>query len=450
MNIVIVGAGKVGTGLCDALSREGHNIVLIENREERLSYMLEQYQIMGILGNGSLYSVQMEAQVDTCDVFISATPVDELNLIACVTAKKLGAKTTIARVRTPGFAEQANFLRDSLGISRLINPEIEAAQEIYRMVRYPSALSVEPFAYGRVNLVGLLVTEDSPLNNVRLADFRKKYKEIIVCIVIRGDETMIPDGNTVLQNEDRVFVTGKSEEIGQLYRSVGVVDKIKSFMMIGGGRITRYILDLLKVHKSVDVKVIEQSEKTVEELANEYPNVSVIKGDGTDHQLLENENIEGFDCVATLTGIDEENIILSMFASSKNVPRTITKINRTNLLPVLKGVGLQSIITPADISVTGVLRWIRAIGNSEGSKVEALYRLSGNRAEVLQFYASANSEIIDKPIRDLFIKSNTIIAAIIRGNQIIVPKGDDVFMAKDHVMVVTMDNEFDDLDDILE
>ena len=449
MRIVIVGAGKVGSALCCDLSREGHDITLIEQKEDRLQDMMEMYEILGVQGNGAFYDVQMEAGVDRCGMFIAVTPQDEVNIISCVIAKKLGAAHCIARVRTPEHAAHMNFVRDSLGITRMINPDLEAAQEIYRMLRYPSALSVEPFAGNRINLVELAVTEDSALHNISLIELRKEFRDLLVCIVVRGDQTLIPSGATKLMADDRVFITGKPQDLGALYRKMGTSERIRSVMIIGGGRICRYLLEMLKGWK-LDVKVIEHDEAAAEEMAVAFPDVNVIHGDGTDQALLDIENIQGFDCVVTLTGIDEENIILSMFANSRKVPRHITKINRTNLLNMLRGLGLQSIITPADIVTTNIVRIVRAITNSEGSKVEALFRVQGSTAEVLQFRVNEHSRLVGKPIHSLDIKPGTLIAAIITGNKLTVPTGNDSIAAGAHVLVVTPGGEFDDLDDILE
>lgn len=449
MRIVIVGAGKVGSTLCSDLSREGHSVTLIELKESRLQTMLEQYEILGVQGNGAFYDVQMEAGVDSCGMFISVTPEDETNIISCVIAKKLGAEHAIARVRTPEHASHMGFVRDALGINRMINPDLEAAQEIYRMVRYPSALSIEPFFSNRVNLVELAVTRESKLNNTPLIDLRRQYKNLLVCIVVRGESTLIPNGSTVLEEGDRVFLTGKPEDLGALYRRMGTVDRIRSLLIIGGGRICRYVLELIR-EWSIDVKVIENNEAAARELAVSFPDVSVIHGDGTDQTLLEAENIRGYDCVVTLTGIDEENILLSMFAAQQKVPRHITKVNRTNLLPMLQGAGLQSIITPADIATTHIVRVVRAICNSEGSRVEALYRLQGSSAEVLQFRVDEHSSVIGRPIRELAIKPGILIAGIVQGQKILVPTGNDVMGKGDHVLVVTLGGDFDDLDDILE
>lgn len=449
MRIVIVGAGKVGSALCEVLSHEGNSVTLIELKEDRLQSMLEKYEILGVQGNGAFYDVQMEAGVDKADMMIAVAPKDEENIIACVIAMKLGAKHSIARVRTPEHASHMSFMRDSLGITRMINPDLQAAQEIYRMIRYPSALSVEPFVSGRINLVEMEVTEDSVLNGLSLVELRRQFRNLLVCILARGEETMIPKGATRMETGDRVFITGTPQDLGALYRKMGTVDRIRNVMIIGGGRICRYLLEMLRDWK-LDIKVIENDADVAQDLAVSFPDISVIHGDGTDHALLDDENIQGYDCVITLTGIDEENIILSMFAVSRKVPRNVTKINRTNLLNMLHGMGLQSIITPADISTTNIVRVVRAISNSEGSRVEALYRLKASSAEVLQFRVQEGAEAANKTIRSLPLKRDTLIAAIVRGQTLRIPTGDDEMQAGDHVLVVTPGGEFDDLDDILE
>ncbi len=449
MRIVIVGAGKVGAVLCGDLSREGHDITLIEQKEDRLQDMTERYEILGVQGNGAFYDVQMEAGVDKADMLISVTPMDEVNIISCVIAKKLGAKHAIARVRTPEHAAHIGFVRDSLGINRMINPDLEAAQEIYRMVRYPSALSVEPFAGNRINLVELLVTEDSVLYNTDLAALRKTFQSLLVCMVVRGEQTIIPRGNTRLELDDRVFIIGKPQDMSTLYRQMGTVTRIRSVLIVGGGRICRYLLELLKEWK-MDIKVIESNPGAAEDLAVSFPDISVIRGDGTDQDLLDAENIQGYDCVVSLTGIDEENILVSLFASSRGVPRNITKVNRTNLLNMLKGMGIQSVITPADLVTTNILRVVRAISNSEGSKVEALYRLKGSSAEVLQFRLPDNPALTGRPIRELDLKPGTLIAAIIKNQQLIIPTGDSVMQPGQHVLVVSSSGAWEDIEEMLE
>ncbi|MDO5022165.1 MAG: Trk system potassium transporter TrkA [Eubacteriales bacterium] len=449
MQVIVVGAGKVGTAICRDLSREEHEVTLIERNEAKLNAVVDQYQIMGISGNGAFYDVQMEAGVPSCDLFIAVTPQDEINIMACVVAKKLGAKYTIARVRMPEYASHVGFVQENLGISRMINPELEAAQEIYRMIRYPSALSVVPFAYNKINLVELAITEESQLKGLNLIKIRKEYNHLLVCILVRDEKTIIPRGDTVLKEGDRLFITGAPSDLGALYRSMGTVDKIRSVMIIGGGRICRYLLEMLRGMK-FDIKVIESDEETANSLAEDFQDVSVIYGDGTDQSLLDNQHITGYDCVITLTGIDEENIILSMFAAMRKVPRRITKINRNNLIKMLSGMGLQSAITPPNIVATNVLRLIRGISNSEGSLVEALYRVDNSSAEVLQFKVTEQSRAVGKPIRLLPIKKGIIIAALITDGKVKIPSGADAIYPGDQVLIATVEGELYDLDDILE
>ncbi len=449
MQVIVVGAGKIGKAICRDLSREEHEVTLIERNENKLNAVVDQYQIMGISGNGAFYDVQMEAGVPGCDLFIAVTPQDEVNIISCVVAKKLGAKYTIARVRMPEYAGHVGFVQENLGIDRMINPEYEAAQEIYRVIRYPSALSVVPFAFNKINLVELEITKESKLCGLNLIEIRKKFNHLLVCILVRGDETIIPRGETVLEEGDRVFMTGTPADLGALYRTMSTVDRVRSVMIIGGGRICRYLLEMLRGMK-LDIKVIESDEKTAYALAENFQDVSVIYGDGTDQDLLENQHISGYDCVITLTGIDEENIILSLFASMRGVPRRITKINRSNLVKMLSGMGIQSVITPASIMATSIVRLIRGISNSEGSRVEALYRIENSNAEVLQFKVTEQSRAVGKPIKMLPIKKGVLIAALITDGKVKIPSGADAIYPGDQVLIANDEGELYDLDDILE
>ncbi len=448
MQIVIVGAGKVGTALCANLSSEGHDITLIEREPGKLQDLLDRFDILGLVGNGSFYDVQKEAKVDSCDIFISVTPEDEVNIISCVIAKKMGAAQTIARVRTPEYASHMGFVRENLGITRMINPEMEAAQEIYRMIQFPSALSVEPFSNAHVNFVELPIQHNSLLNGMSMIEFRQRFSGLLGGILLREDATIIPGGATVLHEGDRFFVTGKRDDLSCLYKSLGTLERIRSVLIIGGGRITYYLLDLLR-NSRIQIKVIEHKEIVALDLADQFPHVDVIQGDGTDQNLLIEENIDAFDCVITMTGIDEENVILSMFANSKKVPRTITKINRTTMLPILNNVGLQSIVTPAEIMATTIVRIVRSVQNAAASNIEALLRLPNGSAEVLQFYVRSSSESIGKPLVSLDIKSDTLIGLIIRKEQLIFPTGQDQIYPGDHVIVITKHHDYRGIDDIL-
>lgn len=448
MKIVVVGAGKVGTALCMDLTQEGHDITLIEQDPLKLQTLVDKCDLLGVLGNGSFYDIQVEAGTESADMFIAVTPEDEVNIIACVIAKKIGAKDTIARVREPEHATHMNFVRESMGVTMMINPELEAAREIFRMLNFPSALSIEPFVNNRVNLVELRVPEGSPLDGMKLTTFRHHYKDLLVCMIVRQEETTIPGGNTVIQAGDHIFVTGTPHDLNELYRASGSVDRIRSVLIVGGGRITYYLLEMLK-NSNKHIKVIESKKIVATDLAAAFPNASIIFGDGTDQALLDEQSIENYDATVTLTGIDEENIILSMFAASKGVPRTITKINRTGILDILTNDGVQSIITPANIMATSIVRVVRSIQNSAGSSVEALYRVSQNQAEVLQFFVRSSSSVCGITLAEMKLQPNTLIALILRGNNLIFPGGHDQIYAGDHVVIVTTNVEYDDIDDIL-
>lgn len=449
MNIVIVGAGKMGSELCLSLREEGHDITLIEKNTDRLQAMMETCDILGVAGNGAFYGVQKKSNVADCDIFIATTAEDEINMISCVIAKKLGAKRTVARVRTPEYAEQMSFTNDGLGISRMINPDQEAAAEIFRVLQYPSALSIEPFFGGRVQMVELEIIPHSYLDHLRLIEFRREFSGLIACIVQHENDSEIPGGHTVLQAGDRLFVTGETMDMRRLYKHMGGLERIGSVMLIGGGRIARYLLEMHR-KTSKHFKLIEHNEMIARDLAENFDNCEIILGDGTDQEILKEEHIGSYDCLIAMTGIDEENIILSMFANKQGVPRTITKINRTSLLPIVQNVGIQSIITPAKLGVTAIVRYIRSIANaSQSSNIEALYRLNEENIEVMQFFVRPSFQAINIPLSQIDFKEGVLIALIVRQNELIYPTGDDIISPSDHILVVAKNLTAYDLNDIL-
>ncbi|MGB3160332.1 Trk system potassium transporter TrkA [Carnobacterium sp.] len=448
MKIVIVGGGKVGEFLCAALSTEGNDVILIEKNSRILEKIVNKTEIIGIVGNGANYDAQLEANVPECDVFIAVTETDEINMIASIIAKKLGAKNTILRARDKEYSTHIDFLRESLGITMLINPELEAAKHMANLIKFPSALSVESFVYGRVNMVELEIKEKSKLDNINLVQFKNQHKDIMVMIVLRGEQAFIPFGESVLQKGDRIYVTGGQKQLNKFYKAAGSYkEKIRSVMIIGGGRITYYLLTLLAPLK-LNIKVIEHNEKKATELSSHFPEVVVIDGDGTDQTLLDEERMETYDAVISLTGVDEENVINSMYAAKKNIKKIITKINRISLMKILGSVGLQSVITPKRIIANSIIRFVRSLEESEGSDVEALYRLADDQVEVLQFKVKETSKIINIPLSQLNTKNNLLIAYIIRKKKVIFPDGRDVIKPKDYVVVVSANGYFNDIDDI--
>ncbi|NLZ55515.1 MAG: Trk system potassium transporter TrkA [Clostridiaceae bacterium] len=455
MNIVIVGAGKVGETLCVDLVAEQHDIVLIDLDEERLEHMIAIADITGVVGNGALYDIQQEAGVASCDVFIAVTPSDETNIIAAITAHTLGARHVIARVRSPEYSLQMNFLRERLGIRLMINPDLEAARDIERMILLPSAQQVEHFEQGRVNLAAFLLPGDTELNGVALRDLTLKNGRVIVCIIERDGEVIIPDGNARLLHSDIVYVTGKPRDLEQFQRRAGLLQKpIRSALIIGGGRITRYLLPRLQ-RLRIQIKVIEVNPEIADALAADFPDVEVICGDGTDQMFLHEERVAGFDAVIALTGIDEENILVSLYASDLGVRRTITKVNRIHLMRLMCKVApqtthaLQSVVTPHHLIADRTIRYIRSIRERRGSNIDAFYRLADARVEALQFHVVEASRATGIPLMELPLRSNLLLALIQREGQLIYPGGNDVILPGDHVLVITTQRNISTLDDIL-
>lgn len=450
MFIIIVGAGKMGQELCASLSKEGHELILIEQDSFLLDGIYDNYKISGILGNGSFPDIQKKANVSACDMFISVTDEDETNIVACVVAKKMGAAHTIARVRTPEYAQNMNFAYQGLGVSWMINPEREAAREIYRVLQFPAAYSIEPFEEGRVNMVELSVIKDSLLDGISMMEFRKQFPGLLICSIQDENGSKIPSGETILRADQHFYVTGQWEEMRSLYNRMGAPDRIGSVMIIGGGRTCRYLLSMLE-NSSKKIKVIENNLDSAHYLANEFSNCEIIYGDGTDHDLLIQENIDQYEGIVSLTGIDEENIILSMFASKRGVKRTITKINRTALIPLALEVGIQTIATPTTQGATAILRIVRSIENAKSSsnKMEALYRMNDKQVEVMQFQANESFIGLNFPLMDVGFQDEVLIALIIRQGEVIFPTGYDSIQDGDHVLVVTKAAAAKDLNDLL-
>ncbi len=450
MRIVVVGDGKVGHALVKELSREGHDVVIIDSRQSVIDETVNSLDVIGVVGNGASYSVQMEAGVERADLLIAATSSDELNILCCLVAKKIGAGSTIARVRNPDYSRQLAFLRDELGLSLVINPELAAANEISRIIRFPYALKVETFTGGRNELVELKVTGDSKLNDVSLYELEKKYRvKILICAVQRGDEVHIPRGDFILRAGDRIHITGTRPEISTFIKEVGIVsDKIRSVMIIGGGRIAYYLARMM-TGSGMRVKIIEQDEKRCIELSEVLEKTDIIYGDGTDHDTLADEGIDETDAVVALTGIDEENIIIALYAHSRKVKKTIAKVSRTELFKLVENLNVDSIISPKEITVDYILRYVRAMQNTTGSNVLTLYRIVEEKAEALEFRVDKRSECIGVPLKGLNLKPELLVAGITRGNNHIIPRGNDTIEADDRVIIITKNLQLKDLDDIL-
>lgn len=449
VEIVIAGGGKVGETISEELTREGHDIVLIEIKAGRLEQIINKIDITGLAGDGAEIDNLVEAGVQDCDMFIAVTAEDETNIISAIIAKELGAKYTIARVRDPKYTNHIEFVRESLGINMVINPELEAARHISRILEYPETLRIEQFEKGRVSMVELVIKENGPLIDTPLVQFRENYGDILICAITRDYETIIPSGDTVLRKGDHLYVTGAQSDISRFYQKAGYKEeKIDSTLIIGGGGVTYNLLNLLK-DKDMDIKVIEIKEEKAIDLSYEFPDVVVIKGDGTDQDFLDEERIRSFDSVLSLTGIDEENIVNSLYALSIGINKVITKVSRTGLLKILGNIDLQSIVTPKQLITNKILRFVRSISNTTVSNVEELVRIADNEVETLQFLVKATSRVVGVKLKDLDTKDELLVAYIIRGDDLIYPSGEDEILEGDHVLIVTKHKSFDDIDDIL-
>lgn len=451
MRILIVGAGKVGSTLCDFLEKEGHEIVIIDSNQSVVEDILNKYDVSGIVGSGANHDILIEAGARKADVIIATTELDEVNILACLFGKRCGIKYTIARVRNPEYSNQTKFFNEELNLDMVINPEYESANEISRILRLPSAENIETFANNRVELVGIKLKEDSLIINHSLSEIRNKLKtKFLVCAVERDGIAIIPKGRFILQTEDIVYVTGSKGEILNLFKELGIFkNRAKKITLIGGGVISYYLAKQL-IDSNCKVKIIEIDRDRCYELKQLLPNASIIEGDASDRELLLEEGINETDAFITLTGLDEENIILSLYAKHQNVSKVITKINKISYYDILSNLNLSSIISPKIITANNILRYIRSLQNAYQSRVETLYKLINNQVEALEFLITQDGPITNIQLKDLNLKDDLLIAVIIRGTKIIIPTGDDLIMPQDRVIIVTTNQNINDFEMIIQ
>lgn len=451
MNIVIMGLGTIGRNVLKTLSAEDHTITVIDQCKNKVEELVEKYDIMGVIGNGASLDIQKEANVSMADMVIALTRNDELNIFACLTAKRLGCRHTVARVRNPDYRKQIMEMKEELGISMIINPEGQTAGEIFNLISLPSAVRVEHFANGKASLVEVEVHKNCSLIGESLYSIGKKLSaKALICAVQRADQIVIPSGDFVIRENDKLHFTADVKNMGDFLREAGLVKSpIKKVMIVGGGRIGFYLADMLS-KKKYKVKLIEMDMEKAKTLAQNLPNVTVCCGNGTSHEFLLEEGIESADAFVALTDIDEENTIVSMFAEKRKVRKAIAKIKSDELLGMYAELGIKNSISAKHIVAERILGYARAIDNSRGSNILTLYRLVNNQVEALEFEAKNSCEIYGKPLRELKIRKNCLIACIIKKKGVIIPNGDSQIELGDHVVVVTTNKNYDDLMDIFE
>ena len=453
MNIIIVGCGKVGLELAERLSNDGHAVTMMDTNASLMQKSLGPLDVQGVVGNGTSDRAQMEAGVLDADLLIAVTDTDETSLLSCLIARKAGNCQTIARVRSPEYFEEIRFIKEELGLSMAINPDQAAASAIARLIQIPSAMEIDSFAKGRVNLVRFQLPEDSPFAGMPLMNISGKLGvNLLVPMIERGEEVIIPDGRQTLEKGDAVWLVANLATISKIFKGFGVKARtIKNVMIAGGGRVSYYLAQVL-TRAHIRVKMIESDEAKCERLSDMLPDVEIVCGDATDELLLHEEGIEDMDAFVSLTSIDEENILLSLYAQKVSKAKLVTKISRITFEEVIKEMPLGSVVCPRTITTERILRYVRSMENASGSNVETLYYLAKGRAEALEFKVKDSAhirEIVDVPFMELNLKPNLLICCINRNGKIITPTGRDSLQIGDTVIVVTTHKGLSDLTDIL-
>lgn len=451
LRIIIVGCGKVGATLVEQLSREGHDLTIIDKSPQRIQSITGLFDVMGIVGNGASYSVQMEAGIEDADLIIAVTNSDELNLLCCTVAKRVGGCAAIARVRTPDYSTEVGYLREKLGLAMIINPELEAAKEAARILYLPTALEVNSFAHGQAELIKFKVPEGNILDGMTIAFLGKTIAHnILICAVERGKEIFIPSGDFQMQKGDIISFVSSRRSAKDFLETIGFkTNRVKSTMIIGGGKAAYYLAKQL-LHMGISVKIIEIDKARCEELSILLPKAVIINGDGTNEDLLKEEGIEYTESFVALTGIDEENILLTLYARQVSNAKVITKINRITFKDVISNLDLGSVIYPRYITSETIIAYVRAKKNSMGSDIETLYHMFDHRAEAIEFRVREKSAVTNISLAELPLKKNLLLSCINRNGKIIIPSGQDCIRVGDTVMIVTTHTGFNDILDILE
>lgn len=468
MNIVIVGDGTVGDTLIQYISGEGHNVTVIDKNPALINRVVNQYDVQGVAGNGASHAVQLEAGVATADLFIAVAGTDELNMVCCMIAKSLGAAYTLARVRDPEYSREKGFLRHHLGIDMVVNPEYDSAYEITRLIRFPAALKLDAFANGRVDMAEIYISEGHPLAGRQLFTLSSLFGvRVLVCTIRRGDEVFIPSGDFTIMEGDSISITASHTDLSAFFGKLGLIGKpIKNVMLLGGGRIAFYLAQSLAKLK-INTHIVEIREERAKYLAEQLPSAHIICADCTDSEILADEGLADMDACIALTGNDEENIIVSMYADSCGVERTITKIDRLSFIKMLPRLGVDTTVSPRQLSAATVLRYLRGLDNrkkmtqrsSQGSSehlshigLKSLYKLCDGRAEALEFDVDENFRLLGVPFSSEKFrrKPNTLIASIVRAGQVIYPHGGSTLEVGDSVIIVTTNPQLSELNDILD
>ena len=450
MKIIVVGCGKVGAALIAQLSKEGHDISVIDVDSGVVTDISNNYDVLGLVGNGASHAVQMEAGIETADLLIAATDSDELNLLCCLIAKKAGGCNTIARVRNPVYNGEIGFIKEELGLSLTVNPEMAAATEAARVLRFPSAVQIETFAKGRVEIVKVRIPEGSVLDNCPLAQIHKRTgTDVLICTVERGGQVEIPNGAFVLKAGDVISIVASKQNTRDFVSRIGLKSRrVRDCMIIGGGKIAFYLAQQL-IESGIRVKIIEKDRDRCEELCAALPKAVIINADAANQHILMEEGVRECESFVTLTGMDEENLFLSLFAQECSKAKVITKVDRLDFDEIIKRLDLGTLVHPKNITADNIIRYVRAMQNSIGSNVESLYKIIENKVEALEFKIQPDSPVVGIPLSQLKVKPGVLIACITTDGKTAIPNGNSKIKEGDSVVVVTSHLGFGDIRDIL-
>ena len=451
MKIIVIGCGKIGSTILASLTAEGHDVVAVDINPELVSELTNVHDVIGVCGNGADHDVLIEAGAENAELFVAATGSDELNLLSCFLAKKMGAQNTIARVRNPEYNDKSlSFMKKHLDLAMTINPERLAAHELYNILKLPSAVKIETFSRRNFEMIEIRLKPDSKLDGMKIIEMRNKFEaRFLICAVQRGDKAYIPDGNFILKSGDKIGITAAPAEILKLLKELGILQKqARNIMILGGSRTSYYLAKRLTAAGN-SVTIIERDRGICEELCEALPKAVIINADGAQQEILLEEGLNSLDAFVSLTGIDEENILIASFAQSQNVPTVIAKVNRDELIPLSEHWGLDCIVSPKRLICDVLVQYARALQNSADSSVETLYKLMDDKVEALEFTVKSDSKMINIPFRDLKTKPNTLIAGIMRDRKPIIPSGEDMLLSGDKVVVFAANQRINSLSDIL-
>ena len=451
MKIVVIGGGKVGLAITEGLVAEGHDITVVDNDPAHVRTISDRFDVMAAEGSATDFSTLRSAGVQDADLVLAATGSDEVNLVCSAAAKSMGARHVMARLREPSYREEQELLRRAFGLSEIFNPDMEAANEIARVLQFPTAARVETFAHGRAELVEYRIPEDSRLNNVALKDLNTRFTAaVLVCAVERGENVYIPNGSFTLAAGDRLGLSGSRKELRRFFSEMHAYQKpVKNVMLMGGSRIAVYLANILLEDK-MRVTVVEQSPERCRQLTELIPGATIIQADGCDRDMLEEEGLASADAFVATTGYDEQNLVVSLYADRQGVGKVVTKLSDDRFSAMFADSGLDSFVCPKLLAAGEILRYARATLNAEGSELESLYRLNNDRVEALEFTVDADSAVAGHALKDLKLKKNCLVASVIRTSGTLVPNGNTVLLPGDRVVIVTLDSGYRSLNAVLE